>query len=519
MIELLTGVQSSKKNYYTELKETVAQLTKKNKQLELINELMKGFAINFSVEHMLQQIFYSLQEIHPVEIAGIRLTVDTHILSDCVFPANDALIPHDQLFDEVFATGRDAIYAARITGQTAAYLAPLKSSRETIGVFYVASAEEFNPSIEDLEFFSQLAGQIAVCLENSRLYSEVLARKQQWEETFRAVSDAVLIVSAEGFVQLQNDAAKNDWQLQIGSNIEAFIEGAANHANPFRETLKTGLPQSAELHFRDQLYDCSCYPLLGANGHCKAVVMYSRNITAKREMEVQLMHSNQLVAIGEMAAGVAHELNNPLTSIIGNTQLLLRTVEENDIRQPLLADIDTCGKRCRTTIRSLLAFSRQENSPYTACCLNDAVEQALVLTKRQFESQRITITTELASLPQISGNVQQLSQIIVNLLINAKDALADCETDDRQITITTAAADDTVELALSDNGAPFAAQAVDDIFRPFFTTKDSENGTGLGLSVSLGLAQAHGGALTAAQQNEPRLKTFRLTLPIPSERQ
>ncbi|WP_153730379.1 GAF domain-containing sensor histidine kinase [Sporosarcina obsidiansis] len=533
MIDLLTGVQSSKKNYYTELKNTVAQLTKKNKQLELINELMQGFSINFSVEQMLQQTFRSLQKIYPIEQVGIVLEQNLQMAPAYVFPAPTVslvdlpiLIPEYALFEKVFATGEETLHSSeRSFGDqedlpVVAYLTPLKSSGTTIAVLYLSSRSVFCQSEEDLDFFNQLASQIAVCLENARLYSEVLARKQQWEETFRAVSDGVLIIGADGTVQLQNKAAFAEWQLQVGEDIRTFINTAARSGDdPLAKTMETGIPQSAELHFNRQLYDCSCYPLFEENRSIKAVVVYSKNVTVKREMEVQLIHSNQLVAIGEMAAGVAHELNNPLTAIIGNSQLLLRMVDADDERIPLLEDIDSCGKRCRTTIRSLLAFSRQENSPFTICCLNDAVSQALALTKRQFENQRITIQTELSSLSPILGNVQQLSQILVNLLINAKDALVGCEEIDRNITIQTQETQESVELMLTDNGAMIAPHIIDDIFHPFFTTKDSESGTGLGLSVSLGLAQAHGGTLSVKQYDDPARKVFHLTLPIHCERQ
>ncbi|ARK25308.1 hypothetical protein SporoP37_12000 [Sporosarcina sp. P37] len=521
MLDLLTGVQSSKKNYYSELKMTVAQLTKKNSQLEIMNTLMKNFAIYSSVQQMVQQTFYDLQGIYPVDQIGILLKSAPSSRPDYTYPsAEDSHLqmPGSALCAQVYSTGTGFIDSSGEPPVTTC-LTPLKSGSSIIGIFYLTSCSDFAPSNEDMDFFHQLAGQITVCLENARLYSEVLTSKQQWEETFRAVSDGVLIISAEGEIQLQNDAALHAWQLQTGENIEAFMNIAdRTGTNLLERTIATGLPQSADLHYQRQLYDCSCFPLIDENGRCKAAVMYSKNVTSKREMEVQLMHSNQLVAIGEMAAGVAHELNNPLTSILGNTQLLLRNLDPLDADFPLLEDIDLCGKRCRTTIRSLLAFSRQENSPHTVCCLNDAVHQALALTKRQFESQRITIHTELPSFPPILGNIQQLSQILINLLINAKDAHGQREQTERYIMIKTQKVQDTIELTVTDNAPPIAPQIIDDIFHPFFTTKDSENGTGLGLSVSLGLAQAHGGELTF-KQLESDVKVFRLALPIFSERQ
>lgn len=525
MINLLTGVQSSKKNYYAELKKTVTQLQKKNSQLELINELMRGFSVNFSIELMLKQTFRDLQDIYPIDQLAVvqerdQLTV-SHILPPPDTPLHSKQL--NPLFQKVIKDGQAVFYSSaeplffiEQVSKVSAYLIPLKSSGQTIGVLSLASYSDFPNDPDDEDFFNQLAGQIAVCLENSRLYGEVISGKQQWEETFRAVSDGIVIIQSDGTIQSQNDAARKEWKLNVGGTIH----DVTNIEQLLSQTIRTKQPQSAELHLHDQIYDCSCYPLFGERQTVKAVVVYSRNITQKRQMEVQLMHSNQLVAIGEMAAGVAHELNNPLTSIIGNTQLLLRSMKADDERTPLLEDIDLCGKRCRTTIRSLLAFSRQENSPYTVLSLNEAVHEALALTKRQFESQRIAIQTNLMpAIPEVMGNMQQLSQIIINLLINAKDALLSEDLADRRIELETRVVQNAVELTVADNGPGIDPAILDELFHPFFTTKDRDSGTGLGLSVSIGLAQAHGGSLTVTVQDDPKRTIFTLTLPIYSERQ
>lgn len=529
MINLLTGVQSSKKNYYAELKATVDELQKKNDQLEIINEVMSSFTVDFSVANMLKKTLHKLQAVYPIDRLSAALVEGQKLVLSYVYPEsevffekNTILQEGESLYYDVFSTGKDVIYfnnnpssffekqSFEALGIVSAHLIPLTRSGKTIGVLSLGSRSSFLAERDDLSFFYHLASQIAVCMENARLYGEVIAGKHRWEETFRAVSDTIIVISEDGTVRTKNEAAVRDWDIRIGDNIKPLLEAASiSPSDPFQLTIETKMPHSAQLHYEDRIYDCTCYPLIN-NDSIDGVILYSKDITKKRQLEVQLLHSTQLAAIGEMAAGVAHELNNPLTSIIGNAQLLLRS-NINDEHLSLLDDIDHCGKRCRAIIRSLLAFSRQEEGMFTRCSINIAVSEALTLTRRQLENHHIHIHTLFnETLPPILGNVQQLSQIAVNLLMNAKDALK-ATTGEKVISIRTFVEEPFVILEIEDNGIPIPPAVLKDIFHPFFTTKDAENGTGLGLSVSFGLAQAHRGELFVRQEERT---TFCLKLPI-----
>ncbi|MCG7334647.1 ATP-binding protein [Sporosarcina sp. ACRSM] len=534
MIDLLTGVQSSKRNYYSELKTTVDELKKKNSQLEIINEVMSSFTSNFSVSDMLQNMLLKLKSVYPIDRVSTALENDHELVLSYVYPESDMYLArgtrfpkNNSLYHDVLTLGHHTVYhddnsvsffekeGFQRLGLASVHLFPLKSNGKTIGVLSLGSRTHFQCIEEDLAFFFNLADQVAVCVENSRLFSEVLAGKQRWEETFRAVSDAILIIAPDGTVVSRNDAVQLDWPLEVGQNIRTAIAKATRSGeDPFQKTIETKRPYSAELHHENKIYDCSWYPLLGMDASIDAVILYRKNVTEKRQMEVQLMHSGQLAAIGEMAAGVAHELNNPLTAIIGNSQLLLRTQSNNVEMKPLLEDIDRCGKRCRTIIRSLLAFSRQDDFSFKPCSLNEAVSEALHLTRQQIEKQQISIDIVLdSSLPTLSGNLQQLSQVAVNLLMNAKDALEEQQVVPKKIRIQTKTTDSSALLCVTDNGSGIAQGILDDIFHPFFTTKDTDRGTGLGLSVSFGIAKAHGGTLfvETSQLDET---TFILKIPL-----
>lgn len=243
-----------------------------------------------------------------------------------------------------------------------------------------------------------------------------------------------------------------------------------------------------------------------------------QDVSEKIKIEAQLVQSAKMAAIGEMAAGIAHELNNPLTAILGNTQLLLRQMKA-DSPAPLINDIYQCGVRCKKIIQNLLTFSRQEEYLFAAVSIDDVVEDALGLIGYQLSVSGITITREMTRPPLLfHGSRHQIEQVIINLLLNARDALSNRS--DPQILIRSFLVKEQersfVGLSVQDNGCGIPSAHLQQIFQPFFSTKDQTKGTGLGLSVSLGIAEVHGGNLYV-ESEENRFSRFTLLLPQLSE--
>jgi signal transduction histidine kinase len=304
-------------------------------------------------------------------------------------------------------------------------LDPLKVKQNIIGMLIIGTREKNVYSQNDLAFSRQLADQLAICVQNRRLYEEVVQAKREWEEAFRA----------------------------------------------------------------------------------------------RVQMQAQLVQSAKLAAIGEMAAGVAHELNSPMTVIIGNAQMLQRELGPEHPSSQLLKDIVTCGLRCKKIIQNLLTFARQEPPVVTPTDLNEVVERVLSLVKYQINRNGIVICTDLArDLPMVAANGQQLDQVLINLLLNARDALDGVKREEKYIHISTGVrrgedGQQQVVVAVKDNGQGIPPENLDRLFDPFFTTKEASRGTGLGLSVSLGIARAHGGTIEVESQPGEG-STFTLVLPL-----
>ncbi|WP_400164009.1 ATP-binding protein [Brevibacillus sp. TJ4] len=246
-------------------------------------------------------------------------------------------------------------------------------------------------------------------------------------------------------------------------------------------------------------------------------ILLFQDLSEKVKIEAQLVQSAKMAAIGEIAAGIAHELNNPLTAILGNAQLLLREQEANPTDMtPLLRDMYQCGVRCKKIIQNLLTFSRQEEYQFEKVELTEALDDALGLIGYQLAVSGLSVECEKAPYPlPFYGSRHQIEQIILNLLLNARDALAGRENPRIAIRLFRQEEEGKSYAALTvrDNGVGIAPEHLPHLFQPFFTTKERSKGTGLGLSVSLGIALAHGGKLLVS--SEPgQYSEFTLLLPL-----
>ncbi|MGO0059893.1 sensor histidine kinase [Brevibacillus fluminis] len=239
------------------------------------------------------------------------------------------------------------------------------------------------------------------------------------------------------------------------------------------------------------------------------------DLRKKVNLEAQLVQSAKMAALGEMAAGVAHELNSPLTAILGNIQLLQREQELSDYQQ-MMQDIYQCGVRCKKIIQNLLIFSRQEEFHFEDVHINELVEDALGLIGYQLAVSGVVVRKELSDKPLfVRASRHQIEQIIINLLLNGRDALQDTPQPELAVETSLVQEDgqDWVGLSVTDNGTGIDAELLDQIFQPFFTTKATSKGTGLGLSVSLGIAESHGGSLRV-ESMAGSFSRFTLLLPI-----
>jgi two-component system NtrC family sensor kinase len=245
-------------------------------------------------------------------------------------------------------------------------------------------------------------------------------------------------------------------------------------------------------------------------------VLSVRNLTDERRITEQLRQSEKLAALGELVAGVAHELNNPLAGISAFAQLLLEEKELSEDQRESARLIRREADRAVGVIRDLLLFSRKGGPSTLPVDLNGLVQLTLRLRTYSLRSSGVEVKTHLdPSLPELTGDDQKLQQVILNLIVNAEYAMRGAPL--RRLVIRTAHESDTVVVEVSDTGSGMSEETRQRIFEPFFTTKPAGEGTGLGLSVSYGIIEAHSGTITV-DSAPGRGATFRIVLPLPHSR-
>jgi signal transduction histidine kinase len=259
----------------------------------------------------------------------------------------------------------------------------------------------------------------------------------------------------------------------------------------------------------ERVLNITVAPLLSKNCDWIGRLIIFDDVTERVRLESQLAQAEKLSSIGLLAAGVAHEVNTPLTVISTQAQILVKQLSPDDKNQKAMEKIVTQTFRASEIVNSLLNFSRTKAAPFAQVDINKLISESLLLLEHQLRSARIQVESELDSaLSAVFGNSDKLQQVFLNLFLNAKDAMPD----GGRLRVVTWVENSHVAIEVSDTGVGIPPEHVDRIYDPFFTTKGSGRGTGLGLAVSYGIIHEHSGKIEV--QSMPGFGTrFRLSLP------
>jgi two-component system, NtrC family, sensor kinase len=409
-------------------------------------------------------------------------------------------------------------------GWRAAIFAPLLTKEQAIGVLVCSDdSRERKFTAEEILRAETLAHQASIALENARLFQRVSRSQREWETTFDAMQDCVSVHDTTGKVIRANVALarrlKTIPQKVIGRYCSEIYNPEGSSLSPCRHTRplksETLIVEEMTLPVMGGVFQISVSPWYDKDKRLVGSIHVAKDISNEKLLQQQLIQSEKLSAIGELISGIAHELNNPLTGVMGYSQLLQLRKDLDDRAKENLLKINNLALRCQKIVQNLLSFARKQKPERTLSDINDILEKTIELRSYELQVNNIEISRDLdRNLPKTIADAHQLQQVFLNILTNAEQAMLEAHGKGHlQIRTHPDTQNARVVVEIADDGPGIPESYLTRIFDPFFTTKDVGKGTGLGLSLSYGMIKEHGGNIYA-RSHLGEGSTFVIELPI-----
>ena len=471
---------------------------------------------------------------------GVDVTETPRCVSFCghAVANQERLVVRDTLLDERFADNPFVTTGLQIRFYAGAPL--VNKEGHVLGTLCVIDTRPREPSEEQLRMLQLLADQVVRQMELRLLYRRQQAHLERLSESelqFTQLADHI-----DGAIWLYDPTARKViytssggeklWGLkpeEMHQSVDAIfrVTHPDDHAG-LREVLTAPLKKERTFEYRILQPDGSvkhvsdrAYPIFAADGRLRRVCGIATDITKKKrralqheQERMQMMQASKLRALGEMSAGVAHEINNPITIILGKTQRLRMLAEQETVDMPAFRQtvekIDLTADRIAKIVQALLQFSRDDaGGAFRPSSPQKLVDDILPLCAERFHKNSVQLLVEPLPEAEFLCRPVQISQVILNLLNNAFDAVAALP--NPWVRLEVKAEADHVEIWVSDSGEGVRSGLRDKIFEPFFTTKELGKGTGIGLSLARGIVEKHGGKIWL-DETCPHTR-FRLRLP------
>lgn len=408
----------------------------------------------------------------------------------------------DQVVQKLDKKIQDLLWKDEVLLQDNVLYVPIKSPESHWGILSIYWASI--PDSQDLDpaVLLALGHQMAILIENIQAFSNIRFQNDMLQSVFEGISDPLLLIDFDCHIIIANRGCNRILQDTNKSSRERELarllcrKSLSDDTNTILDlVIKKDMPISEEIKTEDNRYlSIDLYPLpRQVEDPGLRIVVYIKDITPEKEMIERMQQTERLSSIGKLAAGIAHEINNPLGVIQCYTDLVKDAVNDLEIHN----DIDIISKHTRSVkniIQNLLNLSRPKQVISGRCSINTVVVSVLEVFKAQGASKNIEIFPDLAdNLPDIKCDTAILEQILTNLWLNAFDALDD---NNGKIYISTRLfSKKEVQFSIEDNGQGISEDVISHIFDPFFTTKQIGKGTGLGLSVVYGFINELGGQI------------------------
>ncbi len=410
---------------------------------------------------------------------------------------------------------------------------PLVFRNQVFGSLSIYASEEDAFGAEEAKLLEELANDIAHGImairaqENLRQAEKVLRTEhEKLQSVLNAIGDNLYIVNKDYLIEFQNMVSKETFGKLTGKKC---YQGIFQRNKPCEFCLMQKTLNENRIHqlettpLNQKQYDVVFSPFQEADGVMKAIVVI-RDITEKKYIQAEALCADRLASLGELAAGVAHEINNPATSIISLAEILTDKFHKLGGDKKIPERIIHEGERIGNIVKNLLSFARNKKEEHSPVHIKDILQSAFELVERQIHKDGIHLSVNIPSdLPKIKARSQEIQQVFLNIISNARYALKAKYTGFHENKILEIIGElikigknEYVRLTFYDRGTGIAPNHIDRVADPFFSTKPHGEGTGLGLSISHGIIKAHGGNLRFESQSDEYTKVM-IDLPINSE--
>ena len=403
-------------------------------------------------------------------------------------------------------------------------LTPLRARGEILGALIAGYRSPHHFSDDEKRQMQDLAEMAAIALDNARLLETVVAAEKIWEQTFDAIREGIIVHDEKMRIVRCNALAAEMMNLQPAevaglSFNEAFGRLFGKRAADFHLPETRDVNSSFEVQTEDdRRYLVSTFPIKHPDGDSVSVVTWT-DVTRLSEMQEQLGRTRRLASVGQLAAGVAHEINNPLAAITTCAEATMRDLRQTAEIEALadshqwtyyMEEIVRQALRCKEITRGLLDLTHQKQAKREMCDVNAVAAQCAKVSVQRARSDLVEFEINLdQGVGEVATDESIVRQVIDNFLSNAVDALGDRG---GKVTVATIRDGDRIAIEVADSGSGIPSKVLASIFDPFFSTKGPGKGYGLGLAISATLAESLGGAITV-ESKEGAGSRFRLWIP------
>lgn len=337
---------------------------------------------------------------------------------------------------------------------------------------------------------------------NSNLEIKVSERTRELLNILHSANESIVTTDNELIIKTVNPKTIEIYEKDcVGKKLDELI-GGINFETIIPKILKnSSYITKHEVKYGEKHLEISLSQLVDFDTkESFGVIVITDDITEKKKLEIQLLQSAKMSAVGQLAAGVAHEFNNVLSGIVGYTSLAMSRNDVEKIREDLNV-VEKASNRAIEVVRKLLAFSRQKDEKYILSNIDELIDDSLSLVNNTLSKEGVKIIKHFGKTPPVKVNQNEIQQVVLNMVINAKHAIdenLELSYEDKVIGVTTEAVDGFVKMDISDTGIGIPRENIPKIFEPFFTTKgrnSKEPGTGLGLPITYAIIERHGGSI------------------------